>query len=47
MSGMKEEVVDAADSLDSVGNTAKAINKGFAISAAALTMLVRLETHSQ
>lgn len=39
MSGMKEEVVDAADSLDSVGNTAKAINKGFAISAAALTML--------
>ena len=39
MSGMKEEVIDAADSLDSAGNTAKAITKGFAISAAALTML--------
>lgn len=39
MSGMGEEVVERADALDSAGNTAKAITKGFAISAAALTVL--------
>jgi len=39
MSGMGEEVVERADTLDSAGNTAKAITKGFAISAAALTVL--------
>ena len=39
MSGMGEEVVTRCDVLDSAGNTAKAITKGFAISAAALTVL--------
>ncbi len=39
MSGMPAEVVDRADVLDSAGNTAKAITKGFAIGAAALTVL--------
>jgi K(+)-stimulated pyrophosphate-energized sodium pump len=39
MSGMGEEVVERCDVLDSAGNTAKAITKGFAISAAALTVL--------
>ena len=39
MAGMDEEVIDRADVLDSAGNTAKAITKGFAVSAAALTVL--------
>ena len=39
MSGMDEEVIDRSDILDSAGNTAKAITKGFAIAAAALTVL--------
>lgn len=39
MSGMDQEVIDRADVLDSAGNTAKAITKGFAIAAAALTVL--------
>lgn len=39
MSGMDEEVIDRADVLDSAGNTAKAITKGFSIAAAALTVL--------
>jgi K(+)-stimulated pyrophosphate-energized sodium pump len=39
MSGMPESVVETADVLDSAGNTAKAITKGFAIGAAALTVL--------
>ena len=39
MAGMSEEVIDIADVLDAAGNTAKAITKGFAISAAALTVL--------
>jgi K(+)-stimulated pyrophosphate-energized sodium pump len=39
MAGMSEEVIDTADVLDAAGNTAKAITKGFAISAAALTVL--------
>ena len=39
MSGMDEEVIDRADILDSAGNTAKAITKGFSIAAAALTVL--------
>ena len=39
MAGMSEEVVRVADVMDAAGNTAKAITKGFAISAAALTVL--------
>ncbi|HNT75813.1 MAG TPA: sodium-translocating pyrophosphatase [Anaerolineae bacterium] len=39
MAGMSEEVVRVADIMDAAGNTAKAITKGFAISAAALTVL--------
>ena len=39
MSRMDEEVIDRADVLDSAGNTAKAITKGFSIAAAALTVL--------
>ncbi len=39
MSGMDEEVIERADVLDSAGNTAKAITKGFSIAAAALTVL--------
>jgi len=39
MAGMGHEVIERADVLDSAGNTAKAITKGFSISAAALTVL--------
>jgi K(+)-stimulated pyrophosphate-energized sodium pump len=39
MAGMKREVIETTDILDSAGNTAKAITKGFSISAAALTVL--------
>jgi K(+)-stimulated pyrophosphate-energized sodium pump len=39
MSGMPHEVIITADVLDEAGNTAKAVTKGFAISAAALTVL--------
>jgi K(+)-stimulated pyrophosphate-energized sodium pump len=39
MAGMPENVIEIADVMDAAGNTAKAITKGFAISAAALTVL--------
>lgn len=39
MAGMSQKVVETADVLDAAGNTAKAITKGFAIGAAALTVL--------
>jgi len=39
MSGMDHEVIERADVLDSAGNTAKAITKGFAVGSAALTAL--------
>jgi K(+)-stimulated pyrophosphate-energized sodium pump len=37
--GLGEEVIEVADKLDAAGNTTKAITKGFAIGAAALTVL--------
>lgn len=47
MSGMGEEIVERADVLDSAGNTAKAITKGFAISAAALTVLALFAAYKE
>jgi len=38
-SGLGKEVIEVADRLDAAGNTAKAITKGFAIGAAALTVI--------
>lgn len=39
MSGLEEQAVTNADALDSAGNTAAAVAKGFAIGAAAMTVL--------
>ncbi len=47
MSGMGDEIVERADVLDSAGNTAKAITKGFAISAAALTVLALFAAYKE
>ncbi len=47
MAGLGKEVVERADTLDSAGNTAKAITKGFAISAAALTVLALFAAYKQ
>lgn len=47
MSGMSEDVIETADVLDSAGNTAKAITKGFAISAAALTVLALFAAYAE
>jgi K(+)-stimulated pyrophosphate-energized sodium pump len=40
--GLSEEVIAITDQLDSAGNTAKAITKGFAIGAAGLTVIALL-----
>jgi K(+)-stimulated pyrophosphate-energized sodium pump len=47
MAGMSQEVIDATDVLDAAGNTAKAITKGFAISAAALTVLALFAAYAE
>ncbi|MDP2874257.1 MAG: sodium/proton-translocating pyrophosphatase, partial [bacterium] len=47
MSGMGEEVIAIADKLDEAGNTAKAITKGFAIGAAALTVLALFAAYTE
>ncbi|TET54388.1 MAG: sodium-translocating pyrophosphatase, partial [Anaerolineales bacterium] len=47
MAGMSREVVDTTDVLDAAGNTAKAITKGFAISAAALTVLALFGAYAE
>ncbi|MBL7064508.1 MAG: sodium-translocating pyrophosphatase [Anaerolineae bacterium] len=47
MAGMSQRVIDTADVLDAAGNTAKAITKGFAISAAALTVLALFAAYAE
>jgi len=42
-----EEVIAVCDRLDAAGNTAKAITKGFAIGAAALTVLALFHAYSE
>jgi K(+)-stimulated pyrophosphate-energized sodium pump len=43
--GLDEEIIAICDKLDSAGNTAKAITKGFSIGAAALTVLALLYSY--
>jgi K(+)-stimulated pyrophosphate-energized sodium pump len=45
--GLGEEVIEVADRLDAAGNTSKAITKGFAIGAAALTVLALFAAYAQ
>ena len=47
MAGMSQDVIDTADVLDAAGNTAKAITKGFSISAAALTVLALFAAYAE
>jgi len=47
MAGMGQEVIERADTLDAAGNTAKAITKGFSISAAALTVLALFAAYAE
>ncbi len=47
MSGMDHEVIATTDTLDAAGNTAKAITKGFSISAAALTVLALFAAYAE
>jgi K(+)-stimulated pyrophosphate-energized sodium pump len=47
MAGMSQEVIDTTDVLDAAGNTAKAVTKGFAVSAAALTVLALFAAYAE
>ncbi|MDY6873231.1 MAG: sodium-translocating pyrophosphatase [Chloroflexota bacterium] len=47
MAGMGSDVIATADTLDAAGNTAKAITKGFSISAAALTVLALFAAYAE
>lgn len=46
-SGLGEEIVEITDKLDAAGNTTKAISKGFAIGAAALTVLTLFGAYTE
>ena len=45
--GYGKEMIEVADKLDAAGNTAKAITKGFAIAAAALTVLALFVAYAE
>jgi K(+)-stimulated pyrophosphate-energized sodium pump len=47
MAGMDAKVIATTDTLDAAGNTAKAITKGFSISAAALTVLALFAAYAE
>jgi len=47
MAGMDHSVIETTDVLDAAGNTAKAITKGFSISAAALTVLALFAAYAE
>lgn len=45
--GLSDEVISITDEMDSAGNTAKAITKGFAIGAAGLTVIALLAAYQE
>jgi K(+)-stimulated pyrophosphate-energized sodium pump len=45
--GIEKEFIEVADKLDAAGNTAKAITKGFAIGAAALTVIALFVAYAE